>query len=234
MILKIYLKNLSSDLALQRKQLQNSQQQKFLLQPQENVLPATQLQQQAQLQAQQQPQQQQQNQQQQLQQQQLQFPRLVQPQNKFSPQQLNFQSRSQFNRRQPQVRHHQPKSNNQQIQCKQEMIRPQLQPQPAISLQQNQQFNFNNNQNPKHPQAFHSQNRLPNNNQANFSKKNYVPYQNNLQPNSTNYRPIFQTYSQYPTSQQIPLLRQPLFHHNTLKNPISTAPPLVSPPSPTS
>ena len=104
------------------------------------------------------------------------------------------------------------------------MIRPQLQPQPTTSLQQNQQFNFNNIQNLKHTQTFHSQNRPQNNNQANYSNENNAPYQN-LQPNSTNYHPTHtiktQTYSQYPTSQHIPFLRQPVLHHNTPKNPIS-------------
>ena len=78
------------------------------------------------------------------------------------------------------------------------MIRPQPQFQPTISLQQNQQFNLNNIQNFKHPQTFHSQNRPPNNNQANYSNKNYTTYQN-LQPNFANYRPTYtmqpQTYS---------------------------------------
>ena len=104
--------------------------------------------------------------------------RPAQPQNKFLPQQLNFQPRTQFNRRQSQVRHHQPKANNQQIQRKQEMIRPQLYPQPTTSLQQNQQFNFNNNKNLKHHLTLHSQNRPPNSNLTNYLNKNYIPYQN--------------------------------------------------------
>ena len=115
------------------------------------------------------------------------------------------------------------------------MFRPQLQSQPSTSSQQDQQFNHNNIQNFKNPQTF--QNRPPNNKQANYPNKNYSSYQN-LQTNTNNYRFFHttqpQTFTQYPISQQIPLLRQSVFHHNIAKNSVSTVPPLTSPPSLTS
>ena len=227
-------KNLSSVSALQQQQLQNSQQQNFLQQPYENALPiqqqAQQQQQQQQYLNQQQFPQQQQNQLQQLQQQQL--THLAQPQNKFSFQQLNPQFRTQINRQQSQARSQQYKPNNQIFQRRQEMSRPQPQFQPTFSSQQDQQFNSTNMQN-FNPQTF--QNRPPNNNnRANYPNKNYLSYQNS-QINTKNYRSSHitqpQPLPQYQFSQQIPLLRQPTFHHNKPTNSISTVPPIAPPPS---
>ena len=115
------------------------------------------------------------------------------------------------------------------------MFRPQPQFQPTTYSQQDQQFNLTNFQNFLNPQTF--QNRPPNNTQANYPNKNYLSY-HNPQINTDNYRPSHtiqpQTFSQYPNSQQIPLLRQPVFHHNKPTNSITIFPPLASPSSLTS
>ena len=209
-------KNLSSDLALQQQQLQN-------IQPQNN------LQQQTKLQAHQLQQQQPQNQQLQIQQQQ-QLSQIAQPQ---TPHLQNYQFRSQFNSRQPQVRSHLSRTSNQLNQRKQDTFHSHLHSQPSTSTHIHQKLNSSHINNPNYPHNSYPQNRhSKNNNQSNYINKNYTSF-HNVQQNPLNYRPSFpnvpQSFSLHSNSFPTTILRQPVLQQNPPKNPTPIVP-LLSPP----